>query len=166
MKWIYIRSDYILQNYDIYNLTQRRCIRINYEFSNISIQISTLCNLKFHSHTSQRVRQLMIYLRNNKLLTLGFTVFIKHSMVCQPIKTFSIEQIKEAWKWNFLWQNVAIAANSQINDGFHLVTISQFACSDTIDTNSIYSTLNKACHFGGISNRLATVSFKKRHSPW
>ena len=123
MKWLYTRSDYIYQTNDIYNLIQRRCINMNYEFSNVSIQISTFCNSKFHSHTSQRIWQLMLYLRNNKLLTLGFTVYIKHSMVCQPIKTFSIEQIKEAWKLNFLWQNVAIAANSQIDDGFHLVCI-------------------------------------------
>ena len=57
-------------------------------------------------------------------------------------------------------KNVEISSISQIGDGLHLVIILHFACSDTIHTDYIYSNLNKASHFEGISKQLASVSFE------
>ena len=58
------------------------------------------------------------------------------------------------------WNKTAeIAGISQIGDGFDLVMISHFTCSDTIHTDYIYSNLNKACHFEGVSKQLVTLSF-------
>ena len=77
----------------------------------------------------------------------------------EPLTVFSTEEIKETWKYNFCNKHVEIGVHSKIDDGLHVILISQVTCSDTIHTGSVYSYLNKACPFEGISKQLATVQF-------
>ena len=60
---------------------------------------------------------------------------------------------------------VVISAQFEIDDGFHVLMISYLTYSDTICINSIYPSINKACHFESISNQLATVSFEYLQIP-
>ena len=55
---------------------------------------SILCNLTFHSYTSQFDRQYVMYVSNNTLMTLSFTILIKHAMAYQSLQVFNIEEIK------------------------------------------------------------------------
>ena len=52
---------------------------------------------------------------------LCFTVSIKYFMVCQPLKVFSIEEIKEKLKFIFFNKNLKNAVHFKIGDGFDLV---------------------------------------------
>ena len=98
LKYIYVESDSVLLNFK-YNF------RTNTK--------STSCNLTFHSHTSQHLRQYLDIYQTVMCLT----ACIKHFLVGQPQKVFSIEEIKETWKFDF-----------------HPVIISWLICSDRLIT--------------------------------
>ena len=92
----------------ICTIEQNVCVLIfNWEFLNILWTKSTLGNIMFHSVTSQCDSHFCdntwCISTNNLLIMLCFTVFMKHFMVCQQMKVFRIEEIKETRKFNFLW---------------------------------------------------------------
>ena len=76
------------------------------------------------------------------MVILCFIVFIEYFMVCLLLKVFSIEKIKDTWKFNFLWwarlkpfsckKYVKITVHCNNCDDLHLAMISKIICSDAL----------------------------------
>ena len=99
IKYVYICSDYIIQNYDYkYNGTQQQCIIMKWVFFQASLWyiLSTSNNQAFYSHNSQFLLQYLINLWNNMLIILCFSVL--HGLPTP--KVFS----KDTSKFNFGYQ--------------------------------------------------------------
>ena len=101
---------------------------------------SILSNLTFHLKTTKHIQSgainIWCFYKNYFLAILSSAGFIKHVMVCQPLSVFSIGEIKETQKWNYLsWtklfvcnKNVWIAAPWQyFSSGYYFVTISDIS---------------------------------------
>ena len=136
------------------NWTQRQWINVKLRISKYRFNtntMSTSSNQSFHSHTSQLVRQYRLHLWTNNLMTLYFTVLIKHFIVCQTLMVFNIEEIKEAYRFNFLYQNVGIAI--YIYHVFYLLTMSIYIY---IYTNKIMQHIKYDVNIRyGINGRIA-----------
>ena len=143
MKLIRIRSCHVFINFDyMYNWTHRQCtymeLRLFKYHFDVYIKLVSYI-LMLYSHTSQ-----LVYVWNDKLVILCFTLCFKYFMVRQSVRDFGTEEIKETLKFQLLAVKCWITIHSEIVNIFHLVIISGLYA---IDTNSIYSNFHKAYHF-------------------